>query len=317
MTENDPDIKVSVCVVTYNQVEYIEQCLHSLIDQVTNFKFEIIVGDDYSTDGTRLKIKDIASKNEFVKLNFSSKNVGTVKNILSTYKMAKGKYICHIDGDDYVLPGKLQAQFDALELNKDCNICTHDVRQVTKDDSLIRNSFNMKPTGKYGLKDLLSDLPFFAHSSKMFVNTFDPFFGEDFTDTTLDIEVHVSQLADKHIIHLCTPLGAYRVFTGVSSTSRTVNKNLIEGCNRVFSAAYKNDSINEIFYRKCHALALYKFAYQSAIYGDIKGLKENINNSINICKFSLGQFVFYVLSCIPMFVIFLCKLRAKLKGFNL
>jgi len=47
------DIQVSVCVVTYNQEKYIAQCLDSLISQKTNFNFEIIVGEDCSTDSTR------------------------------------------------------------------------------------------------------------------------------------------------------------------------------------------------------------------------------------------------------------------------
>ena len=50
---NKDDIQVSVCVVTYNQENYIAECLESLVTQQTSFKFEIIVGEDCSTDGTR------------------------------------------------------------------------------------------------------------------------------------------------------------------------------------------------------------------------------------------------------------------------
>lgn len=51
-------IKVSVCVMTYNQEKYIGQCLESLVTQETDFDFEIIVGDDFSTDGTRDVIQE-------------------------------------------------------------------------------------------------------------------------------------------------------------------------------------------------------------------------------------------------------------------
>lgn len=47
------DIKVSVCVVTYNQEKFIAECLQSLVEQITDFPFEIIVGEDCSTDKTR------------------------------------------------------------------------------------------------------------------------------------------------------------------------------------------------------------------------------------------------------------------------
>ena len=53
---------VSVCVVAYNQEEYIEQCLMSIIDQKTNFEFEIIVSDDFSSDNTSKIIKKISEK---------------------------------------------------------------------------------------------------------------------------------------------------------------------------------------------------------------------------------------------------------------
>lgn len=55
-------IKVSVCVMTYNQEKYIGQCLESLVTQETDFDFEIIVGDDFSTDGTRDVIQEYQKK---------------------------------------------------------------------------------------------------------------------------------------------------------------------------------------------------------------------------------------------------------------
>jgi glycosyltransferase involved in cell wall biosynthesis len=56
MTAKNP--KVSVCVVSYNQEKYIRQCLQSIVDQATDFDFEVIVGDDFSTDGTRVIIEE-------------------------------------------------------------------------------------------------------------------------------------------------------------------------------------------------------------------------------------------------------------------
>ncbi|WP_429014632.1 glycosyltransferase family 2 protein [Aeromonas hydrophila] len=310
------DIKVSVCVVTYNQEKYIAQCLQSLVEQVTDFDFEIIVGDDYSSDKTRDIIRKFSIKYSNIIENFHPKNIGTVKNILSTYKMAKGKYICHLDGDDYALPGKLQSQFDALEANADCKICTHDVVVVSKDSVLVKNSFNSKETGVYNVKDIYADLPFFSHSSKMFINTYDESFGSIFTDSTLDIEVHISQLGDGNLIHLGTALGAYRIFTGVSSLNKKVNKDLVDGVDRVFGAAIKHDSLNTSFYRKCYAISFFKFSYQSALYGDKDGVGKYIRKSLSIYRFSSYQYYFYLLSYVPSVLIFLCKTRAKLKGYQ-
>ena len=56
------ELKVSVCVVTYNQENYIGECLESLVNQVTNFRYEIIVGEDCSTDGTRAIVQRYVEK---------------------------------------------------------------------------------------------------------------------------------------------------------------------------------------------------------------------------------------------------------------
>lgn len=63
-------IKVSVCVMTYNQEKYIGQCLESLVTQETDFDFEIIVGDDFSTDGTRDVIQEYQKVSGYHKASF-------------------------------------------------------------------------------------------------------------------------------------------------------------------------------------------------------------------------------------------------------
>lgn len=79
--------KVSVCVVTYNQEKYIRQCLQSIVDQETNFLFEIIVADDCSTDGTAAIIRDFYHKYpSIIKSFFHYRNIGPAKNIFFTYK---------------------------------------------------------------------------------------------------------------------------------------------------------------------------------------------------------------------------------------
>ena len=117
------EIKVSVCVVTYNQERYIAECLQSLVDQETNFNFEVIVSDDCSTDRTPEIIKDFQRRYpNIIKPILHKKNMGAYKNFIFVHKQAKGKYVAHMDGDDYALPGKLQIQADYLDHNAECNI---------------------------------------------------------------------------------------------------------------------------------------------------------------------------------------------------
>lgn len=118
--------KVSVCVVTYNQEKYIRKCLQSILDQETDFDFEVIVGDDGSTDDTRSIVREFAERyRDVVKPLFHEKNLGPTANYLSVHNSAKGQYIAHLDGDDFCLPGKLKRLASHLDENPDCRIVWH------------------------------------------------------------------------------------------------------------------------------------------------------------------------------------------------
>lgn len=120
--------KVSVCVISYNQQDYIRQCLDSLVAQQADFPFEIVVGDDCSTDGTREIVLEFVERYpHLVRTNFQPTNTGGSRNNLEVHAAARGDYVAHMDGDDYALPGKLQAQADALDADSGCNAVWHRV----------------------------------------------------------------------------------------------------------------------------------------------------------------------------------------------
>jgi glycosyltransferase involved in cell wall biosynthesis len=121
--------KVTVCVITYNQKEYIRRCLQSIVDQTPEFDFEVIVGDDCSTDGTREIVQEFAERYPgLVKPIYQEKNTGGgVYNFLTVHRAAQGQYVAHIDGDDYALPGKLEAQATVLDSESGCTAVWHRV----------------------------------------------------------------------------------------------------------------------------------------------------------------------------------------------
>lgn len=82
--------KLSVCVITYNQKEYIRQCLQSIVDQETDFDFEVIVGDDCSTDGTRAIVQEFARRYpKVVKPIFSEEYWGHPKLSVRSWNCAR------------------------------------------------------------------------------------------------------------------------------------------------------------------------------------------------------------------------------------
>ncbi|SDH86861.1 MULTISPECIES: glycosyltransferase family 2 protein [Winogradskyella] len=124
---------VSVCVQTYQHAKFIEECLEGILNQKTNFDFEIILGDDDSKDGTTeicLKYaKQYANRIRFIahkrmnNIAINGRPSGRFNMLYNLYS-AKGKYIALCEGDDYWTdPLKLQKQVDFLENNQDVNIC--------------------------------------------------------------------------------------------------------------------------------------------------------------------------------------------------
>lgn len=97
---------VSICCITYNHASYVEDCLDGILNQQTNFKYEIIIHDDASTDGTQNIIsKYIDNHSEIFTLIFQKQNQYSkgVRSILAKfcYPLAKGRYVAICEGDDY------------------------------------------------------------------------------------------------------------------------------------------------------------------------------------------------------------------------
>ncbi len=105
------NIMFSVCVITYNQEQYIVQTLDSIMNQKHNYSYEIVIGEDCSTDNTKKVLLDYVEKYPgIIKPIFNNPNKGLLKNYYNTLSNCKGKYIMECAGDDYWLPGKVEKQ---------------------------------------------------------------------------------------------------------------------------------------------------------------------------------------------------------------
>lgn len=128
--DSKEDILVSIVCNTYNQEDYIADALESFIMQKTNFKFEILVHDDASTDRTADIVREYEKKYpELIKPIYQTVNQYSQKNGVIAklqYGRAKGKYIAFCEGDDYWTDvNKLQKQADFMEAHPEYSLCVH------------------------------------------------------------------------------------------------------------------------------------------------------------------------------------------------
>ena len=129
-------ITVSIFILTYNQESYITQTLKSVLNQKTNFNFQLVIGEDCSTDNTREICEQFAEKyaGKIKLLPSLGKNIGLIANYMRTIKECDGKYIAICDGDDYWIDdNKLQKQVDILESNEELSIVYTKVRRLYPD----------------------------------------------------------------------------------------------------------------------------------------------------------------------------------------
>lgn len=121
-------IMVSIKCTAYNHEKFIRDTLEGFVMQKTNFRFEAIVHDDASTDGTAAIIREYAEKYpDIIKPiyeteNQYSKHDGTLTRIIN--EACTGKYIALCEGDDHWIDAnKLQMQVDVMEGQADISLC--------------------------------------------------------------------------------------------------------------------------------------------------------------------------------------------------
>lgn len=111
-------MKLSVHILTYNSDKFISKCLDSIIKQKTTFQFDIVIGDDASSDKTVKIINSYINKHDKIKLKIHDSNLGVLNNFIDTLQRCNGKYIFDIAGDDWLSDSNaLQTLVDELDRN--------------------------------------------------------------------------------------------------------------------------------------------------------------------------------------------------------
>jgi len=132
-------IKVSACIITYNHEGFIRECLEGAVNQKVNFEYEIVIGEDNSSDSTKQICIEYAEKYpNLIKFFAREKNLGMIGNWINTIKNCKGKYIALCEGDDYWTdPLKIQKQVEFFEANPYFGLCKRSFLRFQIDEFLV------------------------------------------------------------------------------------------------------------------------------------------------------------------------------------
>ena len=130
---------VSVVLPSYNRANTVGQAIESILYQQCDFPFEIIIGDDCSTDDVRQVLQDYQQKYpDIIQLIFHEQNIGLSANWATCVKACSGKYICNCDNDDYWHnPDKLSFQFEYMESHPEENVIITNHRNHNRDTGVI------------------------------------------------------------------------------------------------------------------------------------------------------------------------------------
>ena len=206
-------VKVSICLMTYNHENYIDQAIQSVLMQRVDFDIEIIIGEDFSTDRTRAIISEYQERYpEKINPIFRPNNIGMKENFIDTLAHCKGEYVAVLSGDDYWIdPYKLQKQADFLDENSDYVLIGHNAIVVDEvkgsSATLVRHNTNSYDVST---KDLMIKNHFSA-SEVMFRN----FLVTEFPDV-----YYLSTGEDRRLYLLLSRFGKCRVSCDITGVYR-------------------------------------------------------------------------------------------------
>jgi len=281
---------VSVAIITYNQKEYLKECIESVLAQDYP-NFEIVIGDDGSTDGTQEMLKKYERKfpGKF-KLILSEKNEGITKNQNKVLELCEGKYIAWMGGDDLMLPGKIRKQVEYMENNPNCSICYHNLEVFDSDSGEVLFYFNENHKYEGGIKVAIKYGTFNGACSNMVKNYKDVKFDESLPVAS-DWLYWIDILSKGGTInYIDEVLGKYRKHSSnITNDTGSLNQNIVDHLNTINILLKKYPQHKqEIFFR---ASALwrglrFKVNYKTA-------LKLSFSYQTNL-KSLIGLFVYYV-----------------------
>jgi len=155
-------------MITYNHELFIAQAIEGVVNQKTNFNFELVIGEDCSTDNTSVICSDYAKRYPaIIKLNINKENIGAKNNLMNCFEKASGKYIAFCEGDDFWTDSyKLHKQVNFMEANPDYGLVHGDVNHLFQKTGKLIKAYNKTNNIPIPSGEMFEFLMYPSHSIK-------------------------------------------------------------------------------------------------------------------------------------------------------
>ncbi|MDQ3849117.1 MAG: glycosyltransferase [Actinomycetota bacterium] len=210
---------MSVLITTYQHERFVAEALDGVLEQRTDFSFEVLVGDDASTDGTRAVLARYAEAHpDRIRTYLPETNLGGGGKLIfqELIRRSRGDYIAQLDGDDYwTSPDKLQRQVAFLDEHPECSMCFHNVLCRYEDGSSPEVPYNQpKQAPELDVGGLLDTCPVASCSPVFRREIIDPLPDWYFALPWGDWPLYFLAAQHGSIRYLPDLMGVYRIHSG-------------------------------------------------------------------------------------------------------
>jgi glycosyltransferase involved in cell wall biosynthesis len=262
-------------MIAYNHENYIKQAIEGVLMQKCDFIFELVIGEDCSSDKTRDTCIDYAAQYPEINLLTTDSNLGMMPNFIRTIRACRGEYIALCEGDDYWTdPLKLRKQVDYLDKHPECSLVFHNTLIFFQDKSrqpLLSAPLSLSNYTTFNTEHIIENLFNISTCSMVFRAKCLAILPDWFNETNAgEKAIQLLTSLQGNATYIEELMSVYRSHSGGISNGKTEEYAL-----KVMSEMYNNFNIST------------KGKFQNAITKKLKKMNLNFNNSTLRLKYGL------------------------------
>lgn len=262
------EVDISVIMLVYGHERYLRKSLDSVLAQVTDYSYEILVGEDCSPDGCRDILKEYeANYPRLFRMYYRDKNIGATKNAYELYMDARGKYIAPLEADDYWIDTeKLQYEVDFLQEHTEYFGVASNFCKINEEGEIIEEScVDLSNTNKrFKWKNFLKEGFIFQSATIVYRN-----FYQDGGDYTVFYKAH-DMVGDLTGLTIMLNRGDFYILPRITSAYRYIAK--------------KDGTSATSIAKKDHALSILKTIRQCTYLTPYMNNPKDLNPKISAFK---------------------------------